>query len=97
MQNYVSEYGLLKKTMSDASGNFISHKFKRFYQNLNVEQSVPLSYHHQSNGQVETCIKFIKCTIRKSIDTKLDKRIALLQIKSILLGPGLPSPAKLFI
>ena len=59
-----SEYGLPKNIMSDAGSNSISDKFKRFCQNLNIEQVVSSSYHHQSNGQVEVCIKFIKCTIK---------------------------------
>ena len=50
--------------MSDLGGNFISDKFKTFYQNVNIEQVVS-SYHHQSNEQVEACFKFMKCTIRK--------------------------------
>ena len=35
-----SEYGLPKKIMSDTGGNFISDKFKRFFQNLNIEQTL---------------------------------------------------------
>ena len=52
-----SEYGLPKKTMSDADGNFISDKFRKFFMCMNIEQVTSLSYHHQSNGQVEVCIK----------------------------------------
>ena len=54
-----SEYGLLKKIMPDAGAKFISDLFKRFYLSVNIEQTVLLSYHHHSNGQVEVCIKFI--------------------------------------
>ena len=81
--------------MSDAGGNFILDKLKRFCQNLNIEQAVSSSYHHQSNGQVEACIKFIKQTIKKCIDTKSDIHIILLQIRSTPLRPRMPSPAKL--
>ena len=35
-----TEYGLPKKIMSDAGGNFISENFKRFYKNQNIEQVV---------------------------------------------------------
>ena len=65
-----SEYGLPKKIMSDASGNFISDKFKRFCHSLTIEQAVSSSHHHESNGQVEVCIKFPKHTIKKCLDTK---------------------------
>ena len=34
-----SEYDLPQKIMSDAVGNFISDKFKQFFQNMNIEQA----------------------------------------------------------
>ena len=59
-----AEYGLPKKIMLDSGGNFISGKFKMFCKSLNIEQAFLSSYQHQSNGQVEACIKFIKCTLK---------------------------------
>ena len=55
-----SEYGILKEMMSDAGGNFISDTFKTFCKNLNIEHAVSSLYYHQSNRQVEACIKIIK-------------------------------------
>ena len=72
--------------MSDAGGNFISEKFKSFSNSLNVEQAVSLSYHHQSNRQVEACIKFIKHTIKKCSDSGGDIHMALLQIRITPMG-----------
>ena len=46
--------------MFHAGGNFISETFKSFCKSLNVEQAAAASYHHQDNGQVEVCIKFLK-------------------------------------
>ena len=89
-----SEYGLPKKIVSDAGSIFISDKFKRFYQNLDIEQAVSSSYHHLSNGQVEIYIKLIKNVI-KCVDTNSDIYIALLQIRATPLGAGLPSTATL--
>ena len=60
-----SEFGLPKKIMSDAGGNFISGKFKQFCKKINTEQATSSSYHHQSNRQLEACIKFIKCAMKK--------------------------------
>ena len=74
----ISEYGLPKKLMSDVGGNFISDKFKRFCQNINIEQAVSSLYHNQSSGQVKACVKFIKHATKKCIDTKSDIHIALL-------------------
>ena len=59
-----AEYGIPHRIMSDAGSNFISEKFKHFCNCLYIQQAVWSLYHHQSNGQVEACIKFIKCTIK---------------------------------
>ena len=50
--------------MSDAGPNFVSDKFKKICSRLNIEQAVLSVYHHQSSGQVEACIKIIKCTLK---------------------------------
>ena len=81
--------------MSDAVGYFISEKFKNFCNSLNIEQTISSSYNHQSSGQVEACIKFIKCSIKKCVDSSSHIHIALLQIRSTPLGQGLPSPVTL--
>ena len=59
-----TEYGIPHKIMSDAGTNFVSDKFWKFCNSINVEQAVSLAYHHQSNRQVEVCIKFIKHTFK---------------------------------
>ena len=59
-----AEYGIPHKIMSDADTNFVSDKFRRFCNSLNIEQAVSSAYHHQSNGQVKACIKFIKHTLK---------------------------------
>ena len=75
--------------------NFISDAFQQFCKSINVEQAVLLAYHYQSNGQVEACIKFIKHTFKKCSDLGRDINIALLQICTMPLGQGLPSPVTL--
>ena len=60
-----AEYGIPHKSMSDAGTYFISDVFRKFCSRLNMKQAVSSVYHHQSNGQVEACIKFIKCTLKK--------------------------------
>ena len=59
-----AEYGILQKLMSDTGTNFVSDKFRKFCNSLNIKQAVSSAYHHQSNGQVEACIKFIKHTLK---------------------------------
>ena len=67
-----SKYGLPKRIMSDAGGNFISDKFRQFCKCMNIEQVTTLSCHHQSKGQAESCIKFMKHTMKKCIKTNDD-------------------------
>ena len=75
--------------------NFMSDRFWQFCKAINVEQAVSLVYQHQSNGQVEACIKFIKCTFEKCANLGRDINMALLQICTTPLSQGLLSPATL--
>ena len=84
------EYGIPGRIMSDAGSNFISEKLKIFCNSLDIKQAVSSLYHHQRNGQVEACIK---CTMQKCSDSGGDIHMAMLQIRTTLLGQGLPSPA----
>ena len=81
------------KIVSDAGTNFMSEKFKEFHSKMNIQQSITSSYHHQSNGVVEACIKCVMCTIKKCLNTNQDISLALLQIQSTPVGAGLPSHA----
>ena len=90
-----AKYSIPKRLMSDAGSNFISKKSKSFCKSLSIEQAVSSLYHHQSNGQVEACIKSIKCTMKKCFNSKGDVHIAPLQIRTTPLGQGLLSPAML--
>ena len=58
-----------------------------------IQHSIPFSYYHQSNGQVEACIKFVKCTTRNFLDTNQNICLALLQIWPMSAVVRLPSPA----
>ena len=91
-----AEYRLLRK-ISDAGTNFVSEKCCEFCRSLNTHQTVSLSYNHQSSGQAEVCIHFMKCTMKKCFDTNNDVNPALLQIHSIPLNQGLLSPAALIL
>ena len=61
------EFGFPKKLVSDAGTNFISDKFKNICRELNIEEAVASSYHHQTNAQVEACIQFGKHTIKNAL------------------------------
>ena len=92
-----AEYGIPCKIMSDAGTNFVSDKFRKFCSRLNIEPAVSSAYHHQSNGQVKSCIKFIKHTFKKYAHSSGDIHMALLQIHTTPLGQGLLSPTTLLL
>ena len=71
--------------------------FKQFCRQLNMDQAITSSYHHQSNVQVEACIKFVKSTIKKCFDNNYGFDLALLQKRSRPIGAELPSPATLYL
>ena len=73
-----TKYGIPQKIMSDVGTNFVSDRLWQFCATINVEQAVSSAYHHQSNGHIEVCIKFIKCTFRKCTNSGRDINMALL-------------------
>ena len=87
-----AEYGIPRKLMSDAGTTFVSKKFRHFFKSINIKQAVSSAYHHQSNGQVKACIKSIKQTFKKCTESGRYKNIALLQLCTMPIGQGLPSP-----
>ena len=87
------EFGLSIKLCSDAGTDFVSHQFENFCRCLNMDKAVTLLYHYQSNSEVEACIKFVKCTIKKCKQNNNYVYFALLQIRSALLRAEYPSPA----
>ena len=44
------ECSIPHRLMSDTGTNFVSEKFRGYCSRLTIEQAVPSSYHHQSNG-----------------------------------------------
>ena len=52
--------------------NFSSEKFENFLKQFNICHAALSSYNHQSIGQVEACIKFVKRTKKKCYETKAD-------------------------
>ena len=73
--------------------SFASDTFSQFIRQMNIEQAITSS--KQWPGEV--CIKFIKCIIKKGFDNNNDVNLALLQIRSMPKGPGLPSPVMLLL
>ena len=72
--------GYHKKIISYVGANVTSETFKEVCTKPNIQQFIMSFYHHQNIGQVETCIKFIKCTIKQCMHTNQGTNLALLQI-----------------
>ena len=49
-----------QKIMSDAGSHFVFENFQKFYRRMKIHHTIPSSYKHQSNGQVEMCRKLHK-------------------------------------
>ena len=60
--------------MFDVGGNFISEKIQWILHKIEYSAS-NITNHHQSNGQVEACIDFVKNTPKMCIDTSADPHI----------------------
>ena len=91
VETVLAEFGLLKKTISDAGRNFMSHKLRQSCRKMNIEQAITSSYLHQSIRQVEGCIKFVNHTIKKYLHSNSDN-LTMLQMTSTPIGAGLPIP-----
>ena len=72
-----AEFRLPKKIIWDVGTNFTSETFRQFCWHMNIEQAITSSYHYQSNGDVKACIKFLKHTIKKWLNTNNDVNLAL--------------------
>ena len=67
-----TEYWPSRKIVSDAGIIFLSDRCKLSCSQKNIEQAITSSCYHHSNGQVETCWRFGKHTIKKCLDNNDD-------------------------
>ena len=90
-----AEYGLPKKIISATGSNLTLETSRQFCRLISIKQSIVSSYYHQSNGQVEACIKFYEMRNKKCFGTNQYVIVAILQMESTPMCTGLPSPARL--
>ena len=50
-----------QRRVSDVGMNFVSDWFEQFCRQLNIDQAITSSYHHQSIGKVEACVVCEAC------------------------------------
>ena len=89
------DYGLPIKRVSDVDTNFAFEKCQDCCGCLIMHHALLSSYKHQSSGQGEAYIIFIKRNMKKCFEANIDICMALLQIRSTPIKPGLPSLATL--
>lgn len=77
-QNF-SRHGKPKICVTDGGTNFKSNEFERFAADWEFEIVHSSPHHQQGNGKAESAVKMAKNLIKKSIDSKGDFWLALLQ------------------
>ena len=91
-----SEYGLPSKVVSDAGTNFVSEKVENFCKELSIHYIMSFSYNNQNNFTSTSMHNVYQKNHEKLLETNADiYKNVLLQIRSTLIRPGLPSLAKL--
>ena len=79
------EFILMRKIMSDAGTNFVLANFREFCRHLNIYQVISSWHNHEDNWQAEQCVKLIKHTMKKCVDTNYDVYLALLLLLWLLI------------
>ena len=86
IKGVLSEFGNVEELVSDNGPCFRSHEFDKFVKTYGIHP-----HHHQSNGQVETCIKTIKGLLKKNANSWM----SLLIWRSTPVDDDLKSPPEL--
>ena len=90
-----SEFELSRKIMSDVGSNFISDEFKQFYKNNEHRVSYIIIIPSQKQWTGRGMYKIHEAYMKKCIESNEDIHVALLEIRSTPIEPGLLRPATL--
>ena len=66
IKGVLSEFGSIKELVSDNEPCFRSHEFNKFVKMYGITHVTISQHHHQSNCQVERCIRTIKVLLKKN-------------------------------
>ena len=91
IKGVLSEFGNIKELVSDNGPCFRSYEFNKFIKTYGIIHVTICPHHHQSNGQVERCIRTIKGLLKKNADPWM----SLLIWRLTPVGGDLKSPAEL--
>ena len=91
IKGVLSEFGNIKELVSDNGPCFRSYIFDRFVKIYGITHVTISPHHHQSNSQVELCIRTIKGLLKKNEDPWM----SLLICRSTPVDGDLKSPKEL--
>ena len=87
-----SEFGLPENICHDRGRNFLSNQFTQFLNDLGIDLTFCIVYHHSSNP-AEHAIRNVKNLMKHCGSTNKPWHISLLEYLATPLSTGLPSPA----
>lgn len=95
IKNTFIRHGIPETVVSDCGPQFNSGTFSIFSKSWGFEHVKSSPHYPQSNGQVERMVQTVKTIMKKSIESKEDYRLGLLEYVNTPLDSSLPSPAEL--
>ena len=87
--------GVPSVVMSDNGSCFNGEEFKHFAREFDFKHQTSSPHFHQSNGFIETMVKKVKATYKKTDGSPNAQAGALLQLRDTLIAKDLPPPAEI--
>ncbi|CAB3223790.1 unnamed protein product [Arctia plantaginis] len=95
LKNTFSRLGIPQIVVSDCGPQFISNEFRKFAREWCFNHVTTSPRYPQSNGQSERAVQIVKNIMKKSMHSKSDYRLALLEYLNTPISENLPSPAEI--
>lgn len=95
LKDIFSRQGIPETVMSDNGPQFTSQSFNRFSREWGFTHITSSPHYPQSNGQVERAIQTVKNILKKTLEDRIDYRMALLEYLNTPISQNLASPAEL--
>ena len=91
-----AKFGIPEEIRTDNGPQFISHEFKKFCAQYEINHTTSSPRYPQSNGESERAVRTIKNLLKKCEDSNEDPYIALLNYRTAPLEAGM-SPAEIML
>ena len=66
LEAHMARYGIPDEVLSESGSLHTSGEFKAFAKEYGFKHVTTSPYHHQTNGKVESAVKEVKMTLKKS-------------------------------